>query len=904
MSKRPILIVLVCIIPVLHPASPAEAEPRATNTRGSDLASTRIEHRIVKSFDFDERPLGNFEPEPMNWLRMIKTGYPRFLKAGFDERIGHTASPSFRLDLQGGSIGYYYRAKDIPVDPDSDYRMTAWIRPRELKHAGARVSVYYLDHALRKIPESEQTSNIVRGAGDEMPWARVEIDLPGGYKRARWIGLSCQVCQPPKPPEGTARFHPIHYHDVEGSAWFDDIRIIRLPHVGMTLNAPNHIAGPDQSIVCRISLKDRDGNGLEADLDLIDAEGTTLQTWNLHGADLVRGSVPIDLGELAAGLYRIRLTTRVDEFPISTHERTFLRLNPDPSAPKSNPTTAKQPTGRGFGVIAEASLFDHPKRSLQLLKHLSPEVVKVPIWLRDMSDEAIVAGDRRVDQLVDTLQRDQRRVVGVLESPPVSLASQYKRTERSLWSILASDPNQWRPYLALILTRHGHRIHAWQIGAEEGPGPDDRSLLQKALAGVRAEMQPLIGRPELVLPIEGHHRVDAKYLPADVLSILLPSQFSADRLADQLGEVSDPTFTERWVTVESPASDRYQRRWRLIEFAQRLITARSAGVDTVFVRQPWRYDAINGDVVVTPAEEFILFRTLCQMLGGLTPVRPVWLGAGVTGWLYSGGDDGRGALVVRTTAASEVDRRLMIDLNQDARQIDLWGNVREGNPVRDGLEYPINAMPTIISPVDPRRIEMLADFAIDNAVFQPTVANHKRSLTIRNTRIKKLIGRLQLETPPGWRIRPRRWVVNLAPGESKQFPFQIRMPTNQAAGDYELLGRLKTDEGNISELTLRTAMRVSAPGLDVNVAAFREGGGVRVVQRVTNVSDDAMRLRAYVLAPEQARDQRLIPHLAAGQTAVRQYTIEDASRLVGRPLRVTVEQIDGPLRHNTLVNFE
>ncbi len=904
MSKLPILIVLVCTSPVLLPAAPAVAEPRPADARGGDLASTRIEHRIVKSFDFDERPLGNFEPEPMNWLRIVEAGYPRFLKAGFDEGIGHTAPPSFRLDLQGGSIGFYYRAKDIPVDPDSDYRMTAWIRPRGLKHAGARVSVYYLDHALRKIPESEQTGEIVRGASDEMSWARVEIDLPGGYKRARWIGLSCQVCQPPKPSEGTARFRPIHYHDVKGSAWFDDIRIIRLPHVGMTLNAPNHIAGPDQSIICRISLKDRDGNGLEADLDLIDAEGETLLSWNLHGADLVRGSVPIDLGELAAGLYRIRLTTRVDEFPISTHERTFLRLNPDPSAREAIPANGKQPAGRGFGVIAEAALFDHPERSLQLLRHLSPEVVKVPIWRREMSDEAIVAGDRRVDQLVDALQRDQTRVVGVLESPPDSLASQYKRSGRSLWSILASDPNKWRPYLALILTRHGHRIHAWQIGAEEGPGPDDRSLQSKALAGVRAEMQPLIGRPELVLPIEGHHRIDAKSLPVDVLSILLPSQFSADRLADQLGEFSNPSFAERWATVESPSPDRYQRRWRLIEFAQRLITARCAGVDTVFVRQPWRYDSINGDVVVTPAEEFILFRTLCQTLGGLSPVRPVWLGAGITGWLYSGGDDGRGALVVRTAAASEVDRRLTIDSNKDAHQIDMWGNVSEGNPVRDGLEYRINAMPTIISPVDPRRIEMLADFVIDNAVFQPTVEIHKRTLTIRNARAKKLIGRLQLEAPPEWRIRPRRWVVDLAPGESKRFPFRVRMPTNQAAGDYELLGRLKTDGDNVPELTLRAAMRVSAPGLDVNVAAFREGDAVRVVQRITNVSDNALQLRAYLLAPEQARDQRLIPHLAAGQTAVRRYTIEDAFRLSGRPLRVTVEQIDGPLRNNTIVNFE
>lgn len=912
MSSPRILIALIVSVLPTRPAFPEEETSRAGESAGEGLVSTRIDDRIVKSFDFDERRLGNFESEPMNWIRIVDKGYPRFLEGSFDERVGHAAPPSFRLDLQGGSIGYHYHAKDIPVDPDSDYRIIAWIRPRGLIHAGARLTAYYLDHALRKIPGSQQDGQDVRGAGDDAPWVRIAIDLPGGFKRARWIGLSCRICQPPEPSAGASRFHPIHTRDVYGSAWFDDLRVMRLPRIELNLNRPIPLVGSDEPIVFGMTMHDRDGAGLEVDLDLLDAEGTTIHSRNLRGADLVRGSQSVDLGTWPAGLYRVRLTSRVGATEISSHERTFLRLNPDPSAGHAPDRPAREshvaggatPAGRGFGVVADASLFDHPHLGAALFRQLSPEVVKVPIWRSALSDEAIVRGDARIDDMIDSLQRSGMRVVGVLESPPASLAAQYDRDDRSLWSILSSDPNRWRPYLALLLTRHGHRIRAWQVGSEEGPKTDDRSHRARAMAQVRAEMQPLIGRPALVLPCGLHHMLEAESLPAHVLSILIPSQFSADRLEDQLGGTGGDTFSARWATVESPPAERYQRRWRLIEFARRLITARGAGMETAFIRQPWTVDEINGTTVVTPAEEFILFRTLCRTLGGLTPAGSIGLETGVRAWLFKGPGDGRGALVVWTAAESAEDRPLRIDLNPEARQIDLWGNVHAGIPDPNGCLYPVNAMPTIITPVEPWRIEMLAGFSLDKPAFQPTVEEHERGLTLTNTRATRLIGHLKLEAPPGWRIRPRRLDVDLAPGRTARFPIRVRIPINQAAGDTTLIGRLETDEERLPDVTLQAKMQVSAPGLDVNVAAYRDGNRLHVVQRITNRSGDAMRLRAYVLAPDQARDLRMIRHLGAGQTAVRHYTLDGAARLSGRRIRVTVEQIDGPLRHNTLVNLE
>src|SRR5207248_2743908 len=88
-KSMPAELVILCLCTLGQPA---------TRSSGTEpLISSRIERRVVKSFDFDESRLGNFELTPMNWSRHVGEGFPRYLQARFDRAVGHTAAPSLRL---------------------------------------------------------------------------------------------------------------------------------------------------------------------------------------------------------------------------------------------------------------------------------------------------------------------------------------------------------------------------------------------------------------------------------------------------------------------------------------------------------------------------------------------------------------------------------------------------------------------------------------------------------------------------------------------------------------------------------------------------------------------------------------------------------------------------------------
>ncbi|MCG8408093.1 MAG: NEW3 domain-containing protein [Phycisphaerales bacterium] len=879
------VVLLLASVDALHGAPP----------KRQNLLSARIERRVVKSFDFDERGLGNYESVPMNWRSITTPGYPRFLEGQFDNEIGHDAQPSFHFSIQGGSVGAYYLAKDIPVHPGSDYRIIGWIRPQKLKHARAYITAYYLDHALRKIDSSEQRSVGIHGAGDDEPWTQVSIDLFGGVKKARWIALTCRIEQAPKPQRGDAMFHPIHHRDVHGAAWFDDIQVMRFPRVTMSLNAEANVCLPDQPTVCTINTKDLDAAALDMNLDILDAEGTLVESHRLAGPGLSAGETPVTLGDLPAGLYVAKLFVSDGGQPVSAHEQTFLRLNPNPVRASTD--------DRKLGVIINASSLDYPELTGQLLNLMSPGIVKIPLWRDSMSDEAIVRGDPKTDDLVDTLSRQNVTIVGTLAALPPSLAAQYELPDRTLMAALASDPDRWRPYLALMLTRHGHRINAWQLGLDDRMSGEP-SRVTKALANVRSEMQPLIGRPKLVIPHPVQLQVGESTLPADVLCLNVPPYYAADRLRKQFNSFSKDGFDARWATIEASEPERYVRRWRLIEFARRVIAARCADTDAVFIRQPWRFDTIDDEVVVTPHEEFILLRTLSQTLGDLTPATSVWVGENMTAWLFADRAESQGALVVWADAQESKEHRLSISLGDKARQIDLWGNVRAGKSITDGREFTVGAIPQVIRPVSLWRVKMQSSFTVNEPVLQPTIQDHERIVTFTNTHPSKLTGLLHLEAPSGWRIRPKKVALDLAAGESKPIEFTLRIPSNQAVGHYAVLGHLRVAGNEFPSLTLRAPLQVSAPGLDVNVAAYRRGDVLRIVQRITNRTDDRVDLKAYLISPERARDQRLVRNLAAGKTVIREYEAPNAEKLSGRHIRVSVEQINGEMRHNTVIRID
>ena len=81
----------------------------------------------------------------MLWSRIKAPGFPTYVTGWFDDQTGRSAPPSFYLNLNGRSCAYEYSGLDILIDPESNYRISASIRPHKLSYARAYITAFFVD---------------------------------------------------------------------------------------------------------------------------------------------------------------------------------------------------------------------------------------------------------------------------------------------------------------------------------------------------------------------------------------------------------------------------------------------------------------------------------------------------------------------------------------------------------------------------------------------------------------------------------------------------------------------------------------------------------------------------------------------------------------------------------------
>jgi hypothetical protein len=302
--------------------------------------------RLVKLFDFNEEPLGNYDSQPMHWQRHRAVGFPHYLSAGFDRNIGDPAAPCFRLDLNGGSIAYHYRTRSIEVAKNSDYVIFCTIRTEKLRRARAYVSAAMMNRVGEIIPDTEVFSRTVGDEAEQGRWQRIQLQLLGA-RDARFITLSLWLTQ----PGITAGYRPANeprnqIDDIHGSAWFDDLRVYRLPRVRLETGIPGNVFDDPTPVKLRVLVCDTDGTGLSATLTVTDAADVV----RLNSALPIRPIEqvepdPVLLADVEPGVYRAELTVQTPSGVLGSRVLPFARL-----APRLHDRRNMKQSGRGFGV--------------------------------------------------------------------------------------------------------------------------------------------------------------------------------------------------------------------------------------------------------------------------------------------------------------------------------------------------------------------------------------------------------------------------------------------------------------------------------------------------------------------------------------------------------------------------
>lgn len=864
--------------------------PVETSARGEDGRLARV----VKTFDFDEAGGGNYEPMPRNWRQIVRMGYPRYVEAAFDPGAGHTAPPSFRLGLGIGNTGAEYVARDIEVQGESGYRIEGWIRTDGLRFASARIAGYYLDETLREIEGTRRRSAAVRTETAET-WTLVRIELPPRMPGSRYVGLSCTVEQEEDRIQTGVDIRPVRRRDVIGGAWFDDISVVRIPRLALAVESPGtgctaNVFLDGEAIVCRGEVLDHDAAGLDARLEVRDGGGTVV--FDERIAEPCRFAVR--LGALPAGAYEARLVARCGGEELASERRGFVRVAGTAEVVKPRP-------GR-VGVVLDASSLGAVDETCRLLELLGPRQVKAPIWRRDVSDDAIVNGDAGLRALIEPLRRRGVEWIGVLESPPASLASEGEG-DAALWEVLSGAPERWRPYLALPGARLGDRIRTWQVGADgsDRPSGDGDERRYAALSEVRRELATMVGDARLAAPLSVLEASAGKAEDVDTASVWIPGGLGAARLGTQARAEGDTR--RNWLVLEPLDDARYARAARVAETGRRLIEALATGAEAVFIVQPWTVEATKDEASasrVTVKEDYVIARAVQRLAGGCDRARPVWVGHGITAWLFTEREQPGAVLAAWSNGDGPVATVGAAPVGDAAERYDVWGN-RSALPATcagDAARFALEAAPTLLWPVDRRAMELQAGFGVVQGQVQPGLGPQQRRLRLENLSNEALRGRLSLRPPTGWRVWPDRALMEVAAGGVFEMEVYFSVPSNQAAGQTALEARLTLERKDRIEIELRAPLWVRTEGLDVTALPRVDGDAVEIVQRITNRTDRSLTLVGEAVSPGRARLVQRIVGLMPGSTAVRRYRIEGPAEGL---VRVSVTEVDGTLAHNDLV---
>lgn len=877
------------------------SEPGAGRMLTSDAAA-----RVVHRFDFDERDEGNLEALPKYWAKIRPEGFPQYTGGGFDFGVGHAAPPSFRLDGRGRSAAYAYTGPETRVHTDSDYRIEGYIRPGGLVHARACLSAHFVDKHGRPIPNTLVRSQYVGGSDTTDGWEHVELYLPSAPAAAFSIGLVAWVLQEsewrtePLPPWHVPRV------DVAGAAWFDDVTIYRLPRAEIRCAALGNVIGPDDEQSIKVLLVDHDDVTLDGRLSILDADGGVVET-HIIPVDVARGSQPIriDVSSLAPGLYRAHLEVFSDQRRILERTLTFARL-----------AETHQPDGalaRSFGVVLDPADRADSDVELALLSRQGVHAAKIPAWGGGGNEPGARAERHPTYRFLQQLVNRGFVLTGVFGEPPATLARGRIPENRRLIELLNDDPGLWQPYVASTVAPNASAFRWWQLGRDGVAFPPSLdAAVASALVHLREVMKPYLNVPRLAVPELSGIAAGRSDPPVEQVCVTVAQSLSLTRFPELVRHWKQSGHQRVSVYVEPLDANSYDRESRLARSAQRLIAARHAGADTVFVPQTWNVQHTPRGTSVEPDETFVLMRTLATTIGDAEPMAAIEFGDGIRAFSFRRSDgpqhrhDARSlgrnisVLALWDENAGQSYRRHALELGGATAQLDLWGRAFEIPRDDHGRQVvTLSQMPVLVLGANP----LLLDLRRALSLTPSRVASGREAVSFTLALVYRgpvpLSGTVTLEGPEGWDFTPHRQGFTVMPQRTERLAFRGRIPHTEPAGVKQVLARLKLTEGGY-HLDVPLAVDVGLDDVGVSGMAVLEGSVLYLRQVITNNSSKTLSFRAAATVPGRERQYRPLANLLPGETRTAIYRIPDAVDLVARKIRLGLYELGDRPRVHTL----
>lgn len=855
------------------------------------LAQPAEVNRVLSTFDFEERRLGNAEELPMYWEKVEGAAFPHYVNGRLSTDLAHSGRYSFRFDLNGGSLLYRYPAGRIKVRSGAHYRVGAMCRTTVMPAARARMTAFFADIDGLPIEGTVRYSEPYAATSPDESWKHLEIEMSADEPSAAFLVLELGLLQPDEYAGKSLGERTLHSQDIHGTAWWDDLSVSQVPRVTMTTARPGNIFRRSDPLQLQVLVNDRFTDDLAARLLIRDAEGTTVfqrsGALDMSSAETLgpgRKRTRVDLPDLRPGWYEAALEMTSKGQFVGEQTLHLIRLADDaPLTP---------PDGR-FGLIATDLPFEGWADLPDVLPMLSAGRVKLAVWSEGGDVDTMDPG--AFDSLLERLGQRGITPTACLLSLPPRVALKVGGPE---WTrILTSPTADWQPQLAYLVARHANHLDRWQLGRDGSDAFVTDPLMRRAYDRVLREFSTLVGTPDVAMPWPAWYELEGQ-LPATV-ALAVPPSVLPPQVPLYVGDLRSGREGQNLsLSLEPLDRARYGREMQMRDFAQRVIYALSAGADRIDVPLPLTAER-DGDAIVShPQEMLLVVRTVLSMLSNATYRGRVPLAEGVEAFLFDRG--GQGILAVWDRGSTGGAKRLALNLGPRAASVDLWGNVtpllRSTTDRGKGeVQVNIGPVPTFLVDIDGQQAQMRASVALDRPLLESSFVPHQRRLRFTNPYRQAVGGTVKLKAPAGWTLNPPTFTFTLNPGETFNRDLTIEFPYNSFAGAKTISAEfaLQNDTTGGNGFSVPITLKLGLSDVGMQSLALRDGPDVIVQQMISNYGDKPIHYNAFAIYPGQARQERLVTNLAPGQTTVKRYRFSGAKVEAGTRVRVGVKELEG-----------
>lgn len=834
----------------------AFAAPAWAQTKPADVT---LQSRVLKSFDFEETKLGNHEEVPMFWQKVVGRGFPLYCTGKFDRAVARSATTSFRLDLDGGSVAYRLTPGKIAINPSADYLVVGFVKTSGLRHARAEMTAWLANDDSKLLTSTETHSNtwaLPPGAADD-GWHALQLYIPAtDAPNARSLVLQVGLMQPQQLLAGPLGKFELYQQDLKGTAWFDDLTVYQLPRVGVATRATANIVAPGATAELTLTVSDLGTDTLEAALLVADATNKTVFRENYPikvqaGRPWIK---PLSCGVLPPGLYTATfdVVDAAHRAPITRRQTQFAVLAP----------SRQRPPAREFGLVASRWPVEAWDQLPHILQSCGAGLVEIPLWRRDMSEEALTRRDQPFDDLMLALLRSATKTIATFGEVPAVLSAKLppkNAQEESILALLAADPALWRPYMSLVLARYATRIDYWQVGRQSDTVFANDPRFADAYAKARKEIAALLNAPRVLVPWDARSEFDPKAFPEAILDLRLPATIKPAQIPAYLRNVGNSVMAKL-----EPLPDSHPRTEVHADFAQRLVYARSANPAAILIDIPMARRTELFTQTSQPSELLLVYRTLVEHLGGTRFVRAFAPTPATHAFLFDRA--GVGTLVLWADSPTTAS----LAVGASPTRVDLYGNTAALTPAKGLTSLQLGTTPVILANVDARLVEVRASFALATGKLPAGAGVLRTTVRLHNPYAQPLSGTLAFQAVKGWSFDPPSVPLAIPPGASLEAPITITYPFNEPAGVKTLCAILKTDTTTL-DLSYQAAVTSDIVEMECH-AQLLPTGQLVLQQVITNLSQAPLNCQAYAMAPGLPRQQRYVMDLRPGQSTIKRFT--------------------------------